>query len=61
MGLSLREMLFLPPEVDDLAKSVHAMSENHANSADFYRGLVKVSEELSIPVDRLVSGDLRSS
>ena len=36
-------MLFLPPEVDDLAKSVHAMSENHANSADFYRGLVKVS------------------
>ncbi len=43
MGLSLREMLFLPPEVDDLAKSVHAMSENHANSADFYRGLVKVS------------------
>ncbi|MGB5112917.1 MAG: hypothetical protein WBO08_15420 [Mycobacterium sp.] len=43
MGLTLRELIFLPPEIADLAKATHAMATNHANSADFYRSLVRLS------------------
>lgn len=43
MGLTLRELIFLPPEIADLAKATHAMATNHANSADFYRPLVQLS------------------
>lgn len=43
MGVTLRELIFLPPEIADLAKATHAMADNHSNSVDFYRATVAIS------------------
>lgn len=43
MGMNLRELRQLPPEVEALGQSARAAAANHANSADFYRELNKLS------------------
>ncbi|MDO2387183.1 hypothetical protein QRB41_28245 [Mycobacterium avium subsp. hominissuis] len=43
MGVTLRELIFLPPDITDLAKATRAMATNHAQSAEFYRSLVRLS------------------
>lgn len=43
MGLNLRELRQLPPEVAALEQSTRAMAAKHTDSADFYRELTKLS------------------
>lgn len=43
MGLTLRELIFLSPEIADLAKATNAMAGNHSDSAEFYRSLLQLS------------------
>lgn len=43
MSLTLQELLDWVPEIGGLAKAAHDVSSNHANSAEFLRGVVKAS------------------
>ncbi|GAT05560.1 DUF4185 domain-containing protein [Mycolicibacterium fortuitum] len=43
MPLTLRELLFLPPEIAELARGTREMADNHSNSSEFYRSLATMS------------------
>lgn len=43
MSLTLRELLFLPPEIAELAKGTRDMADNHSDSSEFYRSLATLS------------------
>jgi len=43
VGLTLKELLMWPPEIEALAKGTREMAQAHANSGDFYRSVVQLS------------------
>jgi hypothetical protein len=43
VSLTLRELLFVAPEIGGLARGTRDMAENHANSSEFYRSLITLS------------------
>ncbi|BBZ12459.1 hypothetical protein [Mycobacterium branderi] len=43
MSMTLQELLDWVPEIGDLAKAAHDAASNHANSAEFLRGVVNAS------------------